>query len=210
MLTDPAQPLLEIPPPKAALTDTLRRNSYLLFGLVGMMWLVEIADAVAPGSSLDRFGIVARSPAGLIGIVCAPFLHGDFKHLAGNSIPFIVLGGLVLLSGRAKFIEVFVISALAAGLGTWVFAAPGSLHIGASGVVFGFLGFLLLRAWFGRRIGWILIAGVAVLLYGGLILTLFRYQQGISWQGHFFGFAGGVLAAKWHSDSVASSVAKSD
>ena len=183
------------------LRNTLRQNAYLLFGIVGFMWLVEIIDFLTPSSSLDRFGIIARESEGLWGILFAPFWHGDWWHLVNNSIPFIVLGGLTLLSGRARFLEVCIIAGLCSGLGTWFFAQPNSLHIGASGVVFGLLGFLLLRAWFGRRIGWILIALLAAFLYGGLVFTLFRHQAGISWQGHFFGFLGGVLAARLHVNS---------
>jgi membrane associated rhomboid family serine protease len=190
----PASPdaLLSPPAPKPG---GLRENVYLLFGFVGLFWVVEIVDRSFAGLHLDALGIFPRDLVGLRGIVFAPFLHGNFTHLMGNSIPFIVLGGMVLMSGRKVFLEVFALSALVAGIGTWIFAAPTSVHIGVSGVIFGFLGFLLFRAWFGRRILWVLVALAAGFLYGGLVFTLLRYQQGISWQGHFFGFLGGAFAA---------------
>ncbi|MEM0896151.1 MAG: rhomboid family intramembrane serine protease [Verrucomicrobiota bacterium] len=194
-MTEPIQPADSAP---LSLRETVRQNAYLIFALVGMMWLVEIVDVFTPHSSLDRFGIFARQSSGLPGIILAPFLHAGFQHLVGNSIPFIVLSALVILSGRLIYLEVFFVTAMTAGLGTWLFAPPNSLHIGASGVVFGLLGFLLFRAVFGRRLGWIAVAVVAGLLYGGLIFTLFRHEEGISWHGHFFGFAGGFLSAKWH------------
>ncbi|MEM9481052.1 MAG: rhomboid family intramembrane serine protease [Verrucomicrobiota bacterium] len=196
------EPLQPVDSPPLSLRETIRENAYLIFALVGMMWLVEIVDVFTPQSSLDRFGILTRQASGLPGIILAPFLHGGFQHLLGNSIPFIVLSALVILSGRLIYLEVFFVTAMTAGIGTWLLAPPNSLHIGASGVVFGLLGFLIFRAWFGRRIGWIVVAIVAALLYGGLIFTLFRHQEGISWHGHFFGFAGGFLSAKWHVSGI--------
>lgn len=188
----PASRKLSLPGQKP---DGLRDNIYLLLGFVGVFWVVEIVDRVFKGWDLDAHGIFPRHLSGLRGIIFAPFLHGNFTHLMGNTIPFLVLGGMVMASGRKVFLEVFVLSALVAGIGTWLFAAPTGVHIGASSVIFGFLGFLLFRAWFGRRILWVLVALAAGFLYGGLVLTLLRNQAGISWQGHFFGFAGGGFGA---------------
>jgi len=184
-----------VPPGIPPKPDGFREHVFLLFGLVGFFWFVEIVDHLFSGLRLDARGIFPREVSGLPGIVFAPFLHGNFTHLMSNTVPFIVLGGMVMASGRKVFLEVFALAALVAGLGTWLFAAPGSVHIGVSGVIFGFLGFLLFRAWFGRRVLWVLGALAAAFLYGGLVLTLLRHQQGISWQGHFFGFVGGAFAA---------------
>ncbi len=180
--------------------SALRENTYFLFSIVGVLWVVEVVDAVLP-LNLDQFGIRPRSVGGLVGILFAPFLHGSWGHLIGNTVPFLVLGGLVMLSGLETFLAVSIISAIVAGFGTLLFAPEYTLggmlavHIGISGVIFGYLGFLLLRAWFTRSLLWTFVAVVAGLLYGGLILTLLKAQEGISWHGHFFGFGGGVFAA---------------
>ena len=172
----------------------VRDNAYLLFAFVGVFWVVELLDIALSGFNLDAFGIYPRTLGGLVGILFAPFLHGDLTHLIANTAPFIILGGMVILSGRLAFLEVFAFSTLIGGIGTWIFGKP-AYHIGASSVIFGFLGFLLMRAWFGKRIGWVIIAIVAALLYGGLVLSLLRVHAQVSWTGHFFGFLGGGFAA---------------
>lgn len=155
------------------------------------MWA---ADAVLPGHL--GHGIVPRTVYGLSGIVMAPFLHANLQHLLANTIPFVILGAVILLRGARAFITVAIVSALIAGLGTWLFGAPGTMHIGASGVVFGFFGYLLFRAAYDRRLSSFLIALVVALLYGGSLLMSIIPAQGISWSGHLFGFLGGVAAAR--------------
>lgn len=159
------------------------------------MWLVEILDLL-PFLQLDRFGILPRSASGLRGIILAPFLHGGFGHLMLNSLPFIVLGGTVLLSGVRVFWCVTVFVTLAGGLGVWLFAGENSNHIGASGLIFGYLGFLLARGVFERSLQSMLIAGVILVGYGGLLFGVLPLQAGVSWQGHLFGFFAGVAAAR--------------
>ena len=189
------EPTIPIEPKSADEPFTLRDHVYLLFAFVGVFWVVEGLDYVIPLDFDLSFGLQAKKVSGLWGILFSPFLHANFGHLMGNTIPFLILGGLVMASGVRVFLAVFALSALMAGVGTWLLAPTYSVHVGASGVIFGFLGFLLMRAWFGRRILWMLIALVAALLYGGLVFTLLRHQEGISWHGHFFGFAGGIFAA---------------
>lgn len=183
------------PPGAIAERVSLRDHVYVLFALVGVFWVIEVLDYVLPVDLDYKFGLQARTIGGAWGILFAPFLHANFSHLMGNTVPFLVLGGLVMASGVRVFVMVFWIAAIVGGLGTWLLAPQYSVHVGASGVIFGFLGFLLMRAWFGRRMLWMLIAVVAAFLYGGLVFTLLRQQEGISWHGHFFGFLGGVLAA---------------
>ena len=173
----------------------LRDQALFIFSLVGALWLIELIDFLS-GQRLERiFAIYPREPGGLIGIPLAPFLHGDWAHLMANTIPFLVLGGLVIISNsHQRFIAITCIITVVAGLGTWLFA-KGGYHIGASSLIFGYLGFLLWRAWFGRHFGWTLIAILAGFLYGGIIISLFKSQSGISWSGHFFGLIGGIVAA---------------
>lgn len=173
----------------------LRTHALVLGGLAATMWGVEIVDAFVFGGGLDGFGIHPRQVDGLAGIPLAPFLHGGFQHLAGNTLPFLLFGWLILLHGVRDFVVVTLLGILVAGLGTWLIGAPG-VHIGASGVVFGYFGFLLLRGWFRRSVGSILLSLLLGIAYGGLLFGVLPGQAGISWEGHLFGFLGGALAAK--------------
>jgi len=166
----------------------------ILLALVAVMWAVEVVDVLA-NHQLDQYGIEAREPEGLEGIVTAPFLHVGFAHLIGNTIPFVMLGLLIAFEGARRLLAVFAIIALISGLGTWLVAPEGSIHVGASGVVFGFATYLIARGWFNRRAGQIAIGLVVVVVWGGVLLAGLQPHEGISWQGHLFGAVGGVVAA---------------
>jgi membrane associated rhomboid family serine protease len=170
------------------------RHTSLLLGSTASAWAVFLADVVWPGTI--GHGIVPRTAYGLTGIAMAPFIHANLQHLLANTIPFVILGAVILLRGARAFTTVAIVSALIAGFGTWLFGAPGTMHIGASGIVFGFFGYLLFRAAYDRRISSFLIALVVALLYGGSLLASIIPAQGISWTGHLFGFLGGVAAAR--------------
>jgi membrane associated rhomboid family serine protease len=166
----------------------------LVAAMVVLMWLVETVDLLT--GNLDALGIEPREIEGLTGIPLAPFLHGGFGHLIGNTVPFVALGAVIALSGLARVAAVTAIVALVGGLGTWLVGPAGTVHIGASGLVFGFASYLLVRGFFSRR-PLHLIVGVAVLLvYGTTLLFGFVPTPGVSWQGHLFGAVGGVLAAR--------------
>lgn len=167
----------------------------LLLGTLAFLWLVEIVDHL-PFIELDHYGINPRSVSGLTGIVLAPFLHAGFWHLILNSLPFVVLGGFVLLGGMRAFLMVTAFVTLVGGMGVWLFAGAFTVHIGASGVIFGYLGFVLGRGLFERSLPWILVAALILFLYGGLLIGLLPAQRGVSWEGHFFGFVAGVVAAR--------------
>ena len=167
----------------------------ILLALVAVMWAVEVVDVIVD-HQLDQYGIEAREPEGLDGIVTAPFLHVGFGHLLANTIPFVIMGVLIAVEGARRLLAVFAIVALVSGLGTWLVAPEGSIHVGASGVVFGFATYLIARGWFNRRAGQIAIGLVVVVLWGGVLLAGLQPREGISWQGHLFGAIGGVLAAR--------------
>lgn len=168
----------------------------LLLGLpLALMWVIEGLNTLA-GHALDAYGIVPRTESGLAGIVWAPFLHGSISHLASNSLPFLILGWFVMLWRVSDFVAVSAIAALTAGLGTWLIAPSGTVHVGASGVIFGYLGFLMARGYFERSLISILLSLAIGVLYGGLLFGVLPGQAGISWQGHLFGFTGGVIAAR--------------
>jgi outer membrane protein W len=126
----------------------------------------------------------------------SPFIHYTFDHLIANTIPLLILGALILLGGAGELVYVVVVTGLISGAGIWLFGAPGTIHVGASGIVFGFIGYLLFRGVFDRRISSILITVLVAILYGGSLLWTLFPQQGISWSGHFFGFIGGFIAAR--------------
>ena len=159
------------------------------------MWVSEVVDLVS-GLRLDRYGIEPRDPEGLIGIVAAPFLHAGLGHVAANTVPFLALGFLIALAGAMRVVLVTVIVALLGGLGTWLLAPAASLHVGASGVVFGYAGYLLSRGFFSRRLRDFALAAVIALLWGGALLGGLLPAAGVSWQGHLFGGIGGVVAGR--------------
>lgn len=174
--------------------DEIKAHIAILGTIVAAMWLLEFVD-IALGGRLNYLDIYPRSTIGLRGILLAPFLHLNFQHLISNTIPFVVMGWFVMLRGIPEFFKVSVIVALASGIGTWLFGSAG-LHIGASGVVFGYFGFLLSRAYFERSSLSIALSLAVGLLYGGLIWGVLPGRFGISWEGHLFGFLGGIYAAR--------------
>lgn len=178
-----------------AITRELKTQGKILGGFVAIMWILEIAD-FALGGALNAYGIAPHNIIGLRGILFAPFLHGGLGHLIANTIPFIVLGWFVMLQETRDFFVVSAITMLVSGLGTWVFGSPNSVHIGASGLIFGYLGFLLLRGYFERNFPSILLSLVVGFLYGSTIWGVLPTRPGISWEGHLFGFIGGVIAAR--------------
>jgi membrane associated rhomboid family serine protease len=164
--------------------------------LVAIMWCVEVIDAIS-GGDLERHGIEPHDPDALPAIAAAPFLHAGWGHLVGNTIPFLILGCTIALSGLMRVVWVTVIVAVVAGLGVWIFAPAGTVHIGASGLVFGYAGYLIFRGLFSRSVLHIAVGLVVVVLYGTTLLLSLAPRDGISWQGHLFGAIGGVLAAWW-------------
>lgn len=165
-------------------------------GFVAVLWASEVIDTVL-SNRLDAEGIRPGSTEGLTGILFAPLLHNGFGHLVANTLPLLVLGFLVLLSGVRRWVAVTAIVWVVGGVGTWLFGGAGTVHLGASGVVFGWLAYLILRGLFTRNPGQILVGAAVFLLWGGLLLGVLPGQPGISWQGHLFGALGGVLAAWW-------------
>lgn len=168
---------------------------WLVAAMVAVMWTLELADAVAD-PPFDDYGIEPRESDGLVGIVASPFLHAGFGHLIGNTVPFVVMGFTIALSGILRVAAVTAIVALVSGLGTWLIAPEATNHIGASGVVFGYATYLISRGIFNRDFLEIAIGAVVGVLWGGALLGGLQPQEGISWQGHLFGAVGGVVASR--------------
>ena len=177
----------------------LKTQVKILATVVSIFWIIFILNGVIFGGRLNAFGILPRNLIGLRGILFAPFLHGSFYHVLANTAPFIVLGWLVMLRNIKDFYFVSFVSALVSGLGTWLISSPNSVHVGASGVIFGYFGYLLFRGYFERSFVAIAIAIVIAVTYGGLIWGVLPTRSYISWEGHLFGLIGGIIAAKFLS-----------
>ena len=168
----------------------------ILGTFVAIFWGLEIADFLWFHGRLDLLGIKPHRISGLSGILFAPFLHGGFPHLVANTIPFVTLGWFVMLQETSDFFIVTVMTMIVGGLGTWLFGFLGSVHIGASSLIFGYLGFVLLRGYFQRNFVSIFLSIVIAFFYGGMLWGVLPSDPRISWPGHLFGFLGGVLAAR--------------
>lgn len=172
-----------------------REEGFAVVGLmVAVMWVSEVVDTI-DHHKLDQYGIQPHEGDGLIGIVTAPFLHAGFGHLMGNTLPFVVMGILIALSGAARVLAVTAIVALISGLGVWLVAPEGTNHIGASGIVFGYATYLMARGVYNRSLVEVMVGILVALVFGVSLLGGLAPQQGISWQGHLFGAIGGVVAA---------------
>jgi membrane associated rhomboid family serine protease len=170
------------------------RAAGTMVSFTAVLWVLEFYDQLT-GQRLDQDGIVPRTTTGLEGILWAPLLHGGWAHLIANTLPFLIFGFLVLANGIGRFVAVTAIVWLLGGLGVWLTAADGSVTIGMSGVIFGWLTYLLVRGFFARSPAQIVLAVVVFLLWGGILLGVLPGQEGVSWQGHLFGALAGVLAA---------------
>ena len=166
--------------------------------LLAAMWALEALDVLLRGW-LDGAGIRPRDTDGLLGILFAPFLHGGFQHLAANTLPLLVLGSLVAAGGRSLFWQVTATVVVLGGLGTWLIAPSGTVTIGASGVVFGYLGYLLVLGVRTRHWLDLLVGLVVLVLYGGLLLGALPWavDGNVSWQAHLCGALAGGAAAWW-------------
>lgn len=170
---------------------SIRSDLWGIVLFVGIIWLVFVLDRFLP---LENFGLIPRSLRGLAGIVTLPFLHGDLSHIISNTVPLLVL--LALLAGsRANSIDIVVLISVLAGFALWLFGRT-AIHIGASVLVFGLIGFLVCAGFFEKRLLSACIAiGVAV-TYGSTLLSgVLPTSSGVSWEGHLFGaIAGGLVA----------------
>jgi len=167
----------------------------LIVVVVAAMWIIEVVDGLVLGNGLDQRGIVPRSWGGIVGILWAPFLHGGFGHLLANTIPFLVLGWFIALEGVRRWLLVTVFVLVLGGAATWLLARP-AVHIGASGLIFGYAGFLLVAGFVEKSVKGIAVAIVTGFFFGGMVLRgITPVSSWVSWESHLFGLAAGVLAA---------------
>ncbi len=167
----------------------------VMLAIVVSLFVIELVDTWILDDRFERQGIMPREVSGLDGVAWAPMLHDDFTHVVANALPLLVLGGLVLLRGVDRFLQVTAVVVVVGGLATWLLARSGN-HIGASGLVFGYLGYLLASAFFERSFRAIVVAVLVGLLYGGLLWGVLPTNPAISFEGHLFGLLAGILAAR--------------
>ncbi|MFD4920339.1 rhomboid family intramembrane serine protease [Streptomyces goshikiensis] len=175
--------------------DRAKAAGKLMLGWVALLWLIEVLD-LATGHALDAYGIVARDPDSLGGILAAPFLHFGFGHVAANSLPLLVLGFVAALSGIRRFLAVCAVITVADGFAVWLTSPSHSITAGASGLVFGLFGYLVVRGFVERRALGVVVGIVIAALWGTTALTgILPTDSTVSWQGHLFGLLAGVAAA---------------
>lgn len=175
-------------------TPSVAGAAIVMLVLLAGLWVLEFLDQLS-GIALDDLGIDTRELDGLPEIFTAPFVHGGWDHLASNSLPFLVLGSLVLLGGTVRWLLSSLISVVSSGLTAWLLTPPNTIVLGASGLIFGWLTYLLARGLWSRKPAQIVIAVLVLFFYGGLIWGVLPSGTGISWQAHLGGAAGGVIAA---------------
>ncbi|MER6669837.1 rhomboid family intramembrane serine protease [Amycolatopsis japonica] len=184
--TDPAKRVLP-PNPRAA--------AIVALAFTALLYLVELVDVVLPLDLDQSGGIVAREVSDLDGVLWAPLLHAGWGHLFSNTVPVLVFAFLAMSAGIGRWVLVTAIIWVLSGLGVWLIAPGGTVTVGASGVAFGWLAFLLVRGIFNRAVGQILVAVVLLGIWSGMLWGLLPGDTGISWQGHLFGALSGVFAA---------------
>ncbi len=184
--TDPAKRVLP-PNPKAAVIVAL--------AFTALLYLVELVDVVLPADLDQSGGIVAREVSDLDGVLWAPLLHSGWGHLFSNTVPVLVFAFLAMAAGIGRWVLVTAIIWVLSGLGVWLIAPSGTVTVGASGVAFGWLAFLLVRGIFNRAVGQILVAVLLLGIWSGMLWGLLPGDPNISWQGHLFGALSGVFAA---------------
>ena len=171
--------------------STIAKRFQPVLILVALIWIVEIVNLLL-GHRLASWGIMPRIFTGLIGIPLAPMRHNGFWHAISNTVPLLILGALTLAGGKRRFWETTVNVTLLSGALVWLFARE-AYHVGASGLVFGYFGVILARAYMERSITAIAIAVVTVMAYGGLIFGILPSRSYVSFESHLFGLIAGFI-----------------
>ncbi|HEV2780337.1 MAG TPA: rhomboid family intramembrane serine protease [Actinophytocola sp.] len=199
-LPSPSGPSTPSKPPAStddgSLASPLGRAAALMVAFLALLWVVELVNLATDRELAIAGGIRPRDPGSLVDILTAPFLHGSLEHLASNALPLFSLGFIAATTGWKRFLLVTAVIIVVGGFGVWLFSPANSLSVGASGVVFGYFGYLLLRGLVDRRPVDIVVSLGVALSYGYVMWNSIGFGvQGISWQGHIAGLIGGLLAA---------------
>lgn len=175
---------------------TLKRGAKVFGGILAVLGVVTLLNYFTGGAVNQKFGLLPRTSRGAWGILLHPLLHVSTAHLMMNAIGIVLMGGTVFLRSERDFWRVTVLGTLVGGGGTWLFGHY-AMHVGASGIVFAYLGYLLTTGWFDRKLTAVALSITAAVLWGSALFGLSPLQHGISWELHLFGMLGGVLGAWW-------------
>ncbi|MGF6440239.1 rhomboid family intramembrane serine protease [Paraburkholderia youngii] len=182
---------------EGGITERIEARFGLLALFVGSIWAAFFISAALPGLHLDSLGVIPRRVVGLRGILFAPFLHASLAHIMANTGGLVILGWLTMWPRLEGFWSALAGSMIGAGLCAWSLGAPGSVHIGASGVVFGFAGYLIARGWYTRNFLSVIVALFVMFSYGiSMLFGVLPINPLVSWQSHLGGTVGGILAAR--------------
>ena len=174
----------------------IAKNIRTAFIAIAALWLVYFIDFFL-AADLRHFGLEPRQVDGLWGILFMPFLHANLNHLIANSGVLFILLSLSLSYSRALTIRALLTIVVLGGGMVWLLGSGGTIHIGASGIIFGLIGFLMFLGVFRREWKALIFSIIISILYGGALFSLLIYVPGVSWTGHVFGFIAGVVAAWW-------------
>lgn len=194
------QPLGPAEPPvrddDGSLASPLGRAVSLMVAVLALLWLVELVNTLSGRALTSAGGIRARDPGSLVDIVFSPFVHGNLEHLAGNALPLFSLGFIAAVPNVRRFLLMNAVVIVVGGFGVWLFSPADSISVGASGLVFGYFGYLLLRGIVDRRPVDVVVSIGVALAYGYLMWHSIGFGvTNISWQGHLSGLVGGMIAA---------------
>jgi membrane associated rhomboid family serine protease len=170
-----------------------RRAFWVMVAALAAIWGIQVVNALLGYQLSYSFGVQAWNPLSLPEVFTAPFLHYGWDHIEGNSGPLFIFGFLAAFRGVRKFISVTLVIIVVSGLGAWLTSTPGTVTAGASGVVFGYFGYIMVRGLFDRHGIDIVIGVVMALSFAYQFSVIVPGTPGVSWQGHLFGFLAGIL-----------------
>lgn len=162
---------------------------------MALVWAVSLYGLFVDERLVFAFALVPRRVDGLPGILSTPLVHGSVVHLLANTVPLLVLGGMVVLRGAAYYLATTLAIVVLGGVGLWALGRDAA-HIGASGLVFGYFGLLVARGYYERRLASIALSVAVVVLYGGMIFGVLPRDDHVSWEAHLFGLLAGGLCAR--------------
>jgi membrane associated rhomboid family serine protease len=170
-----------------------RRAFWVMVAALAAIWGIQVVNALVGYQLSYQFGVQAWNPLSLPEVFTAPFLHYGWDHIEGNSGPLFIFGFLAAFRGVRKFVSVTILIIVVSGLGAWLTSTPGTVTAGASGVVFGYFGYIMVRGLFDRHGIDIVIGVVMALSFAYQFSVIVPGTPGVSWQGHLFGFVAGIL-----------------
>lgn len=177
------------------LIEAIKQGSVDVAWVLALLWIIQVFNSIS-GGVLCVLGIVPRNPLGMFGIFFAPFLHGSFGHLFFNSVPLFLLLTFMLTYGLQVAICATLIIVFYSGLATWLFGRK-AIHVGASGLIMGYMGFILYSGYYGSSLSGMLVAIVSFYYLGTILFSVIPTDSTTSWEGHVFGLAAGVFAAAY-------------